>query len=585
MYLRVKRVRRGQRSYEYLQLVQGRREEGKVRQRVVATLGRVDELKRSGQMDRLAASFTRHDPPRAGVRRDVGPLLLVRHYLELLGVAPIVDRAIPQRGRAQLTHGEVIVALVANRLAAPAPLYDIAGWGSQAALHELLAIPGALLNDDRVGRALDALAPVAEQVRGAVALSALDRFGVDAARLHVDLTTLRFAGGYEDSSLVAKGWGSDRRVARQVRVLEAVNPDGIPLYVRPHAGSAAELSCIGATLERLAELLPPGLVVCADSALGHVKNLCEAQRAGLRFIVPLRQAAGFQDRFLDEVGSEALHRLRYTSRRDRRKPPKDRTVYKGALRPFDVADPGTGQRHRFRVAYVWSSEEAKSVAEGRRRALEKAEEALGRGQRGLGGRHYKTKEDVDGRVAQILTGPVEGLIEVATGTEGGRPTLSFSRNEEAIRKAGGTDGIYALATNLPGRLSATKVLTMYKDQALVELRHRDLKGPLKVRPVFLHNDDRISALISVIGLALLVFGLIEADLRKALDPDEELPGLLPEGRAARPTARNILAAFQGLGLTYTSDGIVLDRLTPTQRRILDALHVPAPWPEQGKYGS
>lgn len=580
MYLRVKRVRRGERSYEYLQLVEGRREGGKVRQRVVATLGRVDELKRSGQMDRLAASFTRHDPPRAGVRRDVGPLLLVRHYLERLGVGQIVDRAIPQRGRAQLTHGEVVVALVANRLCAPAPLYDIAGWGSGAALRELMAIPGVLLNDDRLGRALDALAPVAEQVRGAVALSALERFGVDAARLHLDLTTLRFAGAYPDSSLVAKGWGSDRRVARQVRVLEATNPDGIPLYLRPHAGSAAELSCIGAALERLAKLLPPGLVVCADSALGHIKNLCEAHRAGLRFVAPLRQSAGFQQRFLDEAGFGALHPLRYASRRDRHKPPKDRAVYRGALHPFDVTDPGTGETHPFRVAYVWSSEEAASVAEGRERALRKAGEALGRVQRGLGGRYYKTQTEVDSRVAQILTGPVGGLIEVATGTEDGRPTLSFSRDEKAIKEAGATDGIYALATNLPGRLSATKVLRIYKEQALVELRHRDLKGPLKVRPVFLHNDDRISALIGIIGLALLVFGLIEADVRKALDPDEELPGLLPEGRAARPTGRNILAAFQGLGLTYTADGMLLDRLTSTQRSILDALLVPLPWPEQ-----
>ena len=65
------------------------------------------------------------------------------------------------------------------------------------------------------------------------------------------------------------------------------------------------------------------------------------------------------------------------------------------------------------------------------------------------------------------------------------------------------------------------------------------------------------------------------------DGDQELlPGLLPEGRAARPTGRNVLAAFQGLGLTYTTDGIVLDRLTATQREILELLEVEVPWPEQ-----
>ena len=47
-----------------------------------------------------------------------------------------------------------------------------------------------------------------------------------------------------------------------------------------------------------------------------------------------------------------------------------------------------------------------------------------------------------------------------------------------------------------------------------------------------------------------------------------LPGILPEGRAANPTARAILAAFDGLHLTYTPAGIVLDRLTQLQRTIL-----------------
>ena len=105
--------------------------------------------------------------------------------------------------------------------------------------------------------------------------------------------------------------------------------------------------------------------------------------------------------------------------------------------------------------------------------------------------------------------------------------------------------------------------------------------PLKVRRIFLHNDDRIYALTSIIGIALLIFGLIETETRKALaDDDELLPGLLPENRAAKPTGRNVLAVFQGLGLTYTRDGIELDRLTHTQRRVLQLLQITPPWPEQ-----
>jgi hypothetical protein len=122
------------------------------------------------------------------------------------------------------------------------------------------------------------------------------------------------------------------------------------------------------------------------------------------------------------------------------------------------------------------------------------------------------------------------------------------------------------------------VLELYKRQQVVERRHRDYKQTLKVRPIFLHNDDRIYALTSIVGLALLIFGLIESQLRQALDG--QLLDLLPENRAAKPTGRNILAAFQGLGLTYTPHGPRLDRLTHTQRRILQLLDIQPPWPEQ-----
>jgi len=101
------------------------------------------------------------------------------------------------------------------------------------------------------------------------------------------------------------------------------------------------------------------------------------------------------------------------------------------------------------------------------------------------------------------------------------------------------------------------VLHAYKGQQIVERRHRDYKQTLKVRPIFLHNDDRIYALTSIIGIALLIFRLIETELRKQLHDDELLPGLLPENRAAKPTGRNVLSTFQGLGLTYTHTGIEL----------------------------
>ena len=86
MYVKRTTVKRGGTSYVYLRLVEAYRDAGKVRHRVVANLGREDELKASGQLEQLAAGFARLDPPPWGARREVGPLLLVHHYLDRLGL-------------------------------------------------------------------------------------------------------------------------------------------------------------------------------------------------------------------------------------------------------------------------------------------------------------------------------------------------------------------------------------------------------------------------------------------------------------------------------------------------------------------
>jgi transposase len=323
------------------------------------------------------------------------------------------------------------------------------------------------------------------------------------------------------------------------------------------------------------------LIVC-DSALGQPKTLCEIDRAGLSLIVPLRADSGFRERYLTELGPGALRPLRYLAERERRLPAQLRTKYRGVLTDWQLEDPESGQRRRFRVAYIHSSEEARETAAARERALQKAEAQLARVERGLGGRYYKTKTQVERRVGQIIGKNIQGLLVVRVATRKGKPTLSYERAQDAIAKAARSDGIYALATNLKGRLTAGRLLRLYKGQEIVERRHRDLKQTLKVRPIFLHNDDRIYALIGTVGIALLIFGLIETETRKALNQksNHKLLPLLPEGRDAKPTGRNILAAFQGLDLTYTHQGIRLDRFTPTQQRILELLEIQPPWPQE-----
>jgi hypothetical protein len=399
------------------------------------------------------------------------------------------------------------------------------------------------------------------------------------------MTAVRFTGGYAGSALVEKGWAADRTIAHQVKTLQASTRSGVAVYYRPHPGASNEAPCVAAALERIRALAPPGVVCVADSGFGYLGRLCAADASGIRFVVPLRADTGWAAWFGADVdgGLSALPTLDHCSKRQRHLPQGARTVWKGVLGDKQVDD-DTGATHRLRIAYIWSSEEAASVADARQRALTKAEDALTRIRNGLGGRHYKTKKQVDDRVATILAPRIAALITVTTGTDDqGKPTLTWRRNRRAIAAASALDGLYAIATNLPDpperTLTALDVLDIYKDQWIVEQRHRDLKQTLHVRPVFLHNDDRIHALVAVVGIALLIYGLIEADLRAALGPGIALPGLLPEHRDAVPTARAVLAAFTDLNATYTTSGLVLDRLTTIQRLILAHLAIPLPWPE------
>ena len=59
MFVRTKVVRRGQKEYQYLQLVENQRENGRVQQKVLLSLGRIDTLDKA-QVDSLVTAFTNY---------------------------------------------------------------------------------------------------------------------------------------------------------------------------------------------------------------------------------------------------------------------------------------------------------------------------------------------------------------------------------------------------------------------------------------------------------------------------------------------------------------------------------------------
>jgi transposase len=567
MFLKETTVRRGKRSYVYVQVVEGYRDErGRVRQRVVANLGRREKLKASGELDRLAAAFTRLDPPPEGTRTRCGTLALVASYLRRLGLAAAVDAALPARGRAQLTHGEVICALVANRLCDPRPLYDVRGWADEQGAHPLLGTPAALLNDDRLGRALDALAKAIDEVKGGLCLRALERFGCEPKRLHWDFTSVSVHGSHAGSALIRFGHSSDKKAhLRQAKLGQAVSEEGVALYHRAENGARNETAVVCQALEDLkAALGGSDFLLCGDTALVSEGNLRALIADGISFLAPLPSSWGYRERYLAELSPERLLPIDYVSERQRRLPAQRRTRYRGAelAWPLELDD---GIEVKLRALFVHSSEEQAAIRKSRERSLERAEQQLERVRRGLGGRYYPDQQAVKRKLAQILQGTPARFIHTKAGErDDGKPTLDFERDQDAIAEAERLDGIYCLITSLPtDQADHATLLAHFKEQERVERGHRTLKGPLRVRPLFVQNDERIIALIAVCCFALMIYTLIERDARHHY-PDG-LPAL-GEGRTGPATARAVLHLLEDTELIHNADGVSVE--PPTAAREL-----------------
>lgn len=131
----------------------------------------------------------------------------------------------------------------------------------------------------------------------------------------------------------------------------------------------------------------------------------------------------------------------------------------------------------------------------------------------------------------------------------GRPALDWHFDQAVLDAQAAVDGWYALLTTLtPEQAHAAEVLWRHKGQGAVERRYGDFKGPLAVTPVFVQDNKRVAALVAVICLALLLFCLIERQVRRALGGDQKMRGLYPGNQMVRPTGRMILYHLSGLRL-------------------------------------
>jgi len=510
---------------------------------------------------------------------------VVASFCRRLDLEGIVDRACPVRQVATLTHGQVICALVANRLTSPAPLRRVEDWARAWAVEEVFAIVPDALNDDRIGRALDAIAPQLEQIVGSVGACAIATFGLEVARLHWDMTSISLYGAYQEpeDGFIAPRFGhpKDRRPdLKQVQTGLAVTGDGgVPVFHRAYDGGAGEVAQVAGAMRALTKLAGPRrFLLVGDSKLVSYANLRDLLAAEVDFIAPASKTY---------VPAEVLANLEvataipvdYLAERDAGKDPARRGSYRVVEGTMTI----TGKRTtdpvlRVRRVFVWSSARANAAATSRARKLDRARDDLERLTRGLGGRHYPTVDKVQARLAAIARSRrVAALLHAQVGTDPatGKPTLAWRFDPAALAAEQATDGWYALLTNLdPAQVDAAQVLARYKGQEVVERRYGAFKGPLAVAPMFLQSNRRIQALVTVICLALLIFCLVEREVRHAIAPDLTLDGLYV-GQPAKPTGRLIFQALAGLRLIPASghDPPIIPQPQPLQARLLHLLGV------------
>jgi transposase len=493
------------------------------------------------------------------VEKQLGSLPVIADFSRRLDIAGIVDRACPMRDLfGSISHGQVVEALIANRLTNPRAMVAVADWAHAWAVDEVYGIGPDALNDDRLGRALDALAGQVDQVVGSIGAQAIDVFGIDVTRCHWDMTSISLYGAYPETDdeypAPAYGHPKDRRTdLKQIQAGLAVTADGgIPIFARAYDGNAAEIAQVTDTMRALQTLAAPHRsLLVGDSKLISYTNVTAMNTEQVTFIAPLA-ASRVPDGLFAGLDPRQAEFVDYVAERDDAKGFSDRGTYRVCEDTMQLTGPRKKDpAHTLRRILVYSTANTTAQAKARALKLAQARTDLDTLTRTAGTRHHPSVEAVTAKATAIARRRriVAHLRTTITTDETGKPAFTWAFDQATLDAEAAAEGWYALLTNLPADIDATEVFLRYKDQPTVERRYGEFKGPLAVAPIFLRDNRRITALITVICLALLIFCLIEREVRRNLAPDTEIRGFyINDRRARKTTGRLILQALGDLRL-------------------------------------
>jgi transposase len=530
MFVRLKRVR----SYRYLQLVESIRAEDKPRQRVLATLGRVEELQAEGSIDALVRSLSKFSPNALALiageaapdtqALTIGPVLIFQRLWQRLKLDQILKELLRERhfgfaveraiflcvlhricwgGSDRHSHqwkGDYEIAGV-NQLSLHQSYRAMAWLGQAEPRKDKAAAEAAAQPTPVEGTQTSTVVPakskstrgpapiyrwhgLKDKIEKSLWVERQDLFN-NLSVVFFDTTSLYFEGA-GGPSLGQRGHSKDSRPdLAQVVVGMVLDGQGEPLCCEIWPGNAADVKGLIAVLENVRERFGIGRVcVVADRGFISQETLekLENKEGGWDFILGVRMRASKEAR--DEVVgklesmAEAEQRKGFTVVHGERKNSKDPS-------PLEVKEVWVGQR-RYVVCY--NPEQARKDAADRSRIVEALRATLKQGDKALvGNKGFRKYLRVEGK--------------------------HFEVDEAKLKEEARYDGLWVLRTNMA--LPVAQVALRYKELWMVERLFRDTKTLLKTRPVFHKRDETIRGHVFCTFLGLVLLKELDRSLRVA----------------------------------------------------------------------
>ena len=511
MYLRT--TSNGRR--QYLQIAESYRDAdtGQVRQRHIASLGRLDRLLEDdslkglidgllkvsghGGLDELARGVT-DENTQFEPARSVGAIWVVCQLWQQLGLGAWLQSRLNGRGY-RVKVERLVRVLVANRLCDPCAKLGVLRWlervywpGSEPTTHQQLL------------RAMDALLPLKDEIE-----QHLQRCFAGATELEVvfyDITTVHIHGTSErDDDLRVYGHSKDvNGVARQYAVGVVQTAAGLPIHHEVFAGNVAETATVRGIVKRLLKRFAlRRLIIVADRGMLSLDNLDVLE--GLRlangrtveYIVAV--AARCYGKLVQPVvdrHAELLAQSRTTGQEVFAAIPID-----GDRRLIVAHDP-----IRLRQTRRQRARRLNPVIK-QARALERKLNAQEASKPGRGRRLSDHGARV--QLAQALSEVgASRLIQLDLES----PLFNWWWDVPAFQRALALDGKLIVVTNVPA-WDAAEVIARYKTLADIERGFRVLKSQLEIAPVHHRRADRIRAHTLICFLALVIQRLLRQRLR------------------------------------------------------------------------